>query len=132
MSAPTERPVYRNINITDLIRYRLPMPGIISILHRISGAALFLCLPILLAFLQMSLKSEAGYEAFKALIWGHLLAKLFLLGLLYFYVHHFCAGIRYLLLDVHTGIELAAARRSSNIVVIVSVLITLLAAVKLW
>jgi succinate dehydrogenase / fumarate reductase, cytochrome b subunit len=132
MSASKPRPVYRNIHVLDILRYRLPMPGIISILHRITGASMFLMLPVLLSFLQMSLKSEAGYEAFKTLIWGNVLVKIVLLGLLYFFIHHFCCGIRYLLLDTHKGIDLPSARLSSKIVVGVSVTIALLAAVKLW
>jgi succinate dehydrogenase / fumarate reductase, cytochrome b subunit len=126
------RPVYRNINVLDLMHYRLPMPGVISILHRISGALLFLLIPAFLGLLQMSLKSEAGFETFKAMIWGNVFAKIFLLGMLYFFVHHFCAGIRYLLLDLHKGVDLKLARRSSYIVVVVSVLISALLAVKLW
>ena len=132
MSANKPRPVYRNIHVFDLMKYRLPIPGIISILHRISGAFLFLLIPLFLALLQMSLKSESGFEAFKAMVWSNIFAKLFLLGMLYFFVHHFCAGIRYLLLDTHRGIDLVSARNSSKAVVFVSVLVTILLAVKLW
>ena len=132
MSANQKRPVYKNIHVFDLVNYRLPIPGIISILHRITGASMFLLIPMFLALLQMSLKSEAGYEAFKAMVWGNIFAKLFLLGLLYFFVHHFCCGIRYLLLDTHRGIDLVSARNSSKAVVFVSVLVSILLVVKLW
>ena len=132
MSANKPRPVYKNIHVFDLMNYRLPIPGIISIMHRITGAVMFLLIPIFLALLQMSLKSEAGYEAFKSLIWGNVFAKLFLLGLLYFFIHHFCCGIRYLLLDTHKGIDLVSARNSSKAVVFVSVLVSALLAFKLW
>lgn len=132
MSVNKPRPVYKNIHVFDLMNYRLPIPGIISIMHRITGAVMFLLIPVFLALLQMSLKSEAGYEAFKALIWGNVFAKIFLLGLLYFFVHHFCCGIRYLLLDTHRGIDLVSARNSSKAVVFVSVIVSVLLAVKLW
>jgi succinate dehydrogenase / fumarate reductase, cytochrome b subunit len=131
-TAPKVRPVYRNINVTDLMNYRLPIPGIVSIMHRISGVALFIAIPFLLALLQMSLKSEAGFETFKSMVWGNVIAKLLLLGLLYAFVHHFCAGIRFLLLDMHKGIELEAARRSSQIVIVVSLILTALLGAKLW
>jgi succinate dehydrogenase / fumarate reductase cytochrome b subunit len=63
---------------------------------------------------------------------GHPLARLVLLTLLWSYLHHFCAGIRYLLLDIHRGIELVPARRSSAVVVVVSLALTLILGVRLW
>jgi succinate dehydrogenase / fumarate reductase cytochrome b subunit len=55
-----------------------------------------------------------------------------LIGLLWAYMHHFCAGIRFLLLDMHKGLELEAARNSSRIVLIVSIVLTVIIGVKLW
>ena len=52
------RPVFRNIGFADLVHYRLPLPGIASIVHRVTGIALFVCLLFLLAMLQMSLRSD--------------------------------------------------------------------------
>jgi succinate dehydrogenase / fumarate reductase, cytochrome b subunit len=132
MSANKPRPVYKNIHVFDLMNYRLPIPGIISIMHRITGAVMFLLIPLFLFFLQVSLKSEAGYEYFKAMIWGNVFFKIGLLGLLYFFIHHFCCGIRYLLLDNHKGIDLISARNSSKAVVFISVIVSVLLAVKLW
>ena len=60
------------------------------------------------------------------------LVKLLLLGLVWSYLHHFCAGIRFLLLDVQRGIELAPARRSSIVVLVVSLALTILVGVRLW
>jgi succinate dehydrogenase / fumarate reductase cytochrome b subunit len=121
------RPVY-----LDLVRIRLPLPGIVSILHRISGALLFLFgIPLLLAAVASSLGSPAGFAELKA-AWAHPLAKLVLLGFAWAYLHHFCAGIRYLLLDLHKGIDLPAARRSSVIVLVVSLALTLIVGVRLW
>ncbi len=116
----------------DLPTIRLPLPGILSIIHRISGAALFLLLPFLLWLLQSSLASPESFAAARAVV-GHPLAKIVLLGLIWFYMHHFCAGIRYLLLDLHKGIELEAARLSSKIVFAVSIALTLIIGAKvLW
>ena len=121
------RPVY-----LDLVRIRLPLPGIVSILHRISGALLFLFgIPLLLAAVATSLGSPAAFAEMKT-AWAHPLAKLVLLGFAWAYLHHFCAGIRYLLLDLHKGIDLPAARRSSVIVLAVSLALTLLVGVRLW
>jgi len=116
----------------DLPTIRLPLPGILSILHRVSGAGLFLMLPVLLWLFQGSLTSSDTFAGVKAVV-GHPVAKIVLLGLIWFYMHHFCAGIRYLLLDLHKGIELEAARLSSKIVFAVSIALTLIIGAKvLW
>jgi len=107
----------------DLPTIRLPLPGILSILHRISGAVLFLLLPVLLWLFQQSLASPETYAVAKA-VTGNFLVKLILFGLIWLYMHHFCAGIRYLLLDLHKGIELEAARFSSKVVFAVSIALT--------
>lgn len=113
----------------DLPSIRLPLPGILSILHRISGAVLFLMLPVLLWLFQQSLASPDSYAAAKA-VTDNFLVKLILLGLIWLYMHHFCAGIRYLLLDLHKGIDLASARLSSKIVFGVSIALTVIIGVK--
>ena len=116
----------------DLKSIRLPLPGIVSILHRISGADLFLLLPVLLWLLQTSLTSAETFAVVKGIA-GHPLVKIVLLGLIWLYMHHFCAGIRYLLLDLHIGIDLESARVSSKIVFAVSIALTLIVGAKiLW
>jgi succinate dehydrogenase / fumarate reductase cytochrome b subunit len=116
----------------DLLKIRLPIPGIVSILHRISGAALFvLFIPLGLLALQGSLASEQGFSTWTGLF-ANPVVKLILVGFIWAWAHHFLAGIRYLLLDVHIGIELQPARFSSKIVMVLSLAITLLLAIKLW
>jgi succinate dehydrogenase / fumarate reductase, cytochrome b subunit len=114
----------------DLFQIRLPLPGIVSILHRISGAGLFLMLPVLLYTFQLSL-DWVNQAAFRALM-AHPLTKLVAIGLSWAYLHHFCAGIRYLFLDMHKGIDLAAARASSKAVFAVSLILTALMAWFIW
>jgi succinate dehydrogenase / fumarate reductase, cytochrome b subunit len=121
------RPVYLN-----LLQIRLPLPGIVSILHRISGAVLFVVgIPLLLYGVERSLASPESFAALKASM-AHPLVKLVLIGLVWAYLHHFCAGIRYLLIDVHVGDDLRPARQSSIAVLIVSLALTLIVAVRLW
>ena len=116
----------------DLPTIRLPLPGILSIIHRISGAGLFLLLPFLLWLFQGSLTSPETFASVKGVV-AHPLVKIVLLGLIWFYMHHFCAGIRYLLLDLHKGVELEAARLSSKIVFVVSIVLTLIIGARvLW
>ena len=114
-----------------LNQIRLPLPGLVSILHRVSGLLLFLSLPILLWSLQYSLRS---IETYTFLIWmfQHPLSKLFLLLMSWALLHHLCAGIRHLALDLDIGTQLVKARASSRWVLGVSLALTLLAGVVLW
>lgn len=114
-----------------LHQIRLPLPGIVSILHRISGAGLFLMLPLLLWLFDRSLGSPVAYDAYREVV-SNPLVKLILFGLLWSYLHHFCAGIRFLLLDLHIGTELEAGRRSSMAVMVVSLALTFVIGVALW
>jgi succinate dehydrogenase / fumarate reductase cytochrome b subunit len=109
----------------DLTTIRLPLPGKVSILHRVSGAGLFLCLPVILWLFGASLTSPDTFALFKA-VSGLLLVKVILAGLLWAFVHHFCAGVRFLLLDLHVGIEKEAARKSAAVVLAVSIPLTLI------
>jgi succinate dehydrogenase / fumarate reductase, cytochrome b subunit len=116
----------------DLTKIRLPLPGIVSILHRVSGAALFLIgIPFLLWVLSCSLANQQGYDSWRD-TFNHPLVKLVVIGFLWAYLHHFFAGLRFLMLDLHKGISLPAARASSKLVLIVSLALTLILGVWLW
>ncbi len=134
-SARASRPrkEFRNIGLADILtRYRLPLAGRASILHRVSGALLFLALPvIILPLFAMSVASPAGFAAF-AQVAGHPIVKLILLVLIWAYLHHFCAGIRYLALDLHKGVDKESAKRSAGIVFGVSLALTVVFGLKLF
>jgi succinate dehydrogenase / fumarate reductase cytochrome b subunit len=115
----------------DLVKIRLPLPGFVSILHRVSGAGLFLLLPFLLYLLQLSLGSPESFAGFKALV-ANPLVKLVLFGLLWAFLHHLCAGLRFLALDLGYGLTLERARASSVAVLVVSLALTLILGVRLW
>jgi succinate dehydrogenase / fumarate reductase, cytochrome b subunit len=132
MSDTSQRPIYRNISVTDLARYRLPAPGVASILHRISGVALFVMLPVLLALLQMSLKSEAGFEAFRNIVWGSFLGKLVLIGLLWAIIYHTLAGIRHMIQDGNRWLDLQTSTKTAMGTIGLSIVLTALAAWRLW
>jgi succinate dehydrogenase / fumarate reductase cytochrome b subunit len=106
-----------------LHKIKLPLPGFVSILHRISGMFLFLSLPLLLWMLQASLRSIETYTQLQEIL-QHPLSKLAVLGVLWSFLHHFCAGIRYLALDLHLGSSLRKARASSWWVMGTSLLLT--------
>lgn len=120
------RPKFLNLG-----QIRLPLPGIVSILHRVSGAGLFLMLPLILWLFASSLGTPASFADFKGVV-GNPLIKLFLMLLMAGYLYHFCAGIRFLLLDMHKGIDLPAARQSSVYVLVAAALLTAVIGVKLW
>jgi len=127
MMTARERPKYLN-----LFRIRLPVPGLVSILHRISGALLFLAgIPLLLWFVQRSLGSQAGFDAAMQPFTTPL-GKLVFLVLAWCYLFHLLAGIRHQELDLHLGIELAPARSSAAIVLVLSVVLALVIAMRLW
>lgn len=109
---------------------KLPLAGYVSILHRVSGALLFLALPLMLLALQYSLRSIETYTQLVDVL-QHPLSKLVWLGLLWAFLHHFCAGIRYLAIDLHLASSLAKARSSSRWVLGVSLALTVLIGVKL-
>jgi succinate dehydrogenase cytochrome b subunit len=124
------RPKYLNLQAL-LFEIRLPVTGWISILHRISGALLFVAMVWLLWMLDHSLSSEAAFR--KILHYANLWpVKLALLVLLWAYCHHFCAGIRYLFLDLDKGVEKETAVLTSWAVLGASLTLTALLGSMLW
>jgi len=113
-----KRPLWYNLSPLNL-----PLPGLVSILHRVSGAALFLLLLWLLYLLDASLESPERFAAVREAV-SRPLPKLVLLGSLWAFLHHLCAGVRYLFLDIHKGVGLAAARMTSGAVFAVSLVLT--------
>lgn len=123
---PNPRPKYLN-----LLEIRMPVPAFVSIVHRVTGAALFLLIPLLLYLLQLSLETPQTFAAFKNIV-SQPFMKLVLIGLIWAYLHHFCAGIRHLALDLHFGVGLEAARATSWAVLAVSIGLTLVFGALIW
>ena len=126
LAAKKQRPLWYNLSPLNL-----PAPGLVSIFHRVSGALLFLGLIGFLFLLDMSLASEAGFARFRAYV-GNPLVKLSMLVLLWAFLHHLCAGVRHLFLDIEVGVELKAARRSAIAVFAVSLALTAFIGARLW
>jgi len=121
-----QRPKFLALN-----EIRLPLAGFASILHRVSGAGLFLMLPLLIWLLQLSLGSTPeSVTTFKAVA-DNLLVRLILLGLVWAFLHHFCMGIRLLLIDLHIGVEIQQSHTSAKVVMVVSLALTLIFGLKL-
>jgi succinate dehydrogenase / fumarate reductase cytochrome b subunit len=130
-AARKPRPKYLNLSAL-LFEIRLPLPGWVSILHRISGAVLFFPgVLVLLWLLDQSLASPQGFEWVRNLasLWP---VKLALLGFLWLFSHHFFAGIRYLFLDLDKGVDKETARMTSWVVFALGAATTLWLGAKLW
>ena len=123
-----KRPVFLEMPV--LIR-ALPVPGIVSILHRASGVIMFLMVPVLLMLLDGSLSSGESFASYTAVA-SHPLVKLILIGVLWAFLHHLCAGIRFLFLDAHKGVDLQTCRKTAKLVLAVSLSLTVILGVALW
>lgn len=120
MKIKDNRPKFLN-----LLKIRLPITGVASINHRISGLILFLAIPISLYFFQLSLTGEAGYSEMLTSM-SSLVIKLFLVLLIWSFVHHLFAGFRFLLIDQNIGVSLSAARKSAWFVVFAALIVTII------
>ena len=121
-----QRPIHLALRLI-----KLPPSGLVSILHRISGMLLFFALPLLLLMLQYSLRSIETYTQLIDVL-AHPIIKLMLIGLLWAFLHHFLAGLRYMAIDLHYFSSLAQSRTSSKLVLFVSLIGTVFIGAKLW
>ena len=132
------QPVYRNIHVTDLTTYRLPPAGWVSILHRISGAAMFLLLPFAIWMFDTSLTSEISYDEFRSVFAAGAIGlpgwfwKLVVFALIWAYLLHFCAGLRHLWMDATHEVGLAFGRTSALVVIILSTVVAFALGFKLF
>jgi succinate dehydrogenase / fumarate reductase cytochrome b subunit len=109
----------------------MPPSAMVSILHRVSGAGMFLFLPFLLYLLQESLRSEISFAHFAGIV-DNVFVKIILLGLSWAYLHHFTAGIRHLFMDNHMALDKDASQRTARWVLVISLALTVLVALKLF
>ncbi|HMM85007.1 succinate dehydrogenase, cytochrome b556 subunit [Azohydromonas sp.] len=134
----TPRPVYRNIHVTQIVRYRLPPAGIVSILHRVSGALMFVLLPFVIWMFDASVSSEASYDAFTSAFTAGLgpfagwFLKLVVLALIWAYLHHAIAGVRHLWMDMTHSVSKAQGHSSALVTLVASVALTLVLGAKLF
>ena len=132
------RPVFRNIHVTDIVTYRLPPAGIVSILHRISGALMFVLLPFAMWLFDKSLSSEVSFDVFASAfsagigIFPGWLIKLVTLGLIWAYLLHFMAGLRHLWMDVRHTVSKEQGRSSAWTTLVASSVLTVVLGAKLF
>lgn len=139
-----KRPEFRNINaLTDIPRYRMPLAALVSILHRISGALLFLLLPFIIWMFDVSVSSEISFSRFtqlfdrglalspQAMVPGWLF-KLLALLLIWAYLHHLIAGLRHLWMDITNSVGLEFGRHSAAATLVLSLGLTVVFGAKLF
>lgn len=135
-----KRREFRNIHaLTDLPSYRLPAAGWVSILHRVSGALMFVLLPFIIWMFDTSVSSEISFARFRAAFESGLgflpgwFVKLVALALIWAYLHHFIAGLRHLWMDIsHAAVTREFGARSARFTLIASVLLTAVLGLKLF
>ena len=134
-----KRPEFRNLNVfKDLTTYRLPWAAKVSILHRISGVLMILLLPFIIWLFDKSISSEVSFMQFTAAfehgIWVFpaFFVKLVVLGLIWAYMHHFCAGIRHIYMELTHKLSKEFGKRSALVVLAVSLSLTVLLGAKLF
>lgn len=125
------KPQFGKMRLIDALGYRLPLAGLVSILHRGSGMLMFVLLPFVLFLLDKSLTSESSFSYFQSFTSG-VFVKLVIVALSWAYLHHFCAGIRHLLMDLHLGLDKVSGRQSAVAVLVISLVLTALIALKLF
>ena len=139
-TAVKKRPEFRNINaFTDLPSYRLPLAGIVSILHRVSGAIMFVLMPFIIWMFDTSISSEISFARFKSAFNVGMLGvpgflwKLLVLALIWAFLHHSLAGLRHLWSDTHhSAVTKSFGKNSALATLVVSVGLTLILGAKLF
>jgi len=126
------------MKLIDAVKYRLPLAGVVSILHRASGALMFGLLPLIIWLFDMSVSSEISFEVFRSAFVAGIgvvpafLVKLVVLALIWGYLHHFIAGVRHLWMDATHSVTKDWGRQSAVVTLALSLLLTAALGAKLF
>jgi len=126
------------MRLVDAVKYRLPLAGVVSILHRASGAVMFLLLPFIIWLFDVSVTSEITYERFTAAFTAGIgflpgwFIKLVGLALIWSYLHHFIAGVRHLWMDATHSVTKQQGHSSAVVTLAASILLTVVLGAKLF
>lgn len=133
-----QRPQFRNIHVSQIVAYRLPPAGIVSILHRVSGVLMFLLMPFIIWMFDTSVSSEISFARFTNAFQNGIgfvpgiLVKLVTLGLIWAYLHHFFAGMRHIRMDLFHTTTKEAGKATAQIVLVLSLGLTVILGAKLF
>jgi succinate dehydrogenase / fumarate reductase cytochrome b subunit len=133
-----QRPVHRNIHVSQIVSYRLPPAGIVSILHRVSGVLMFLLLPLVIWLFDNSVTSEISYARYAAVFKSGIgflpgwFMKLVALALIWAYLHHLIAGLRHLWMDATHAVTKEFGHNSALGTLALSIALTLVLGYRLF
>jgi succinate dehydrogenase / fumarate reductase cytochrome b subunit len=126
------------MRLLDAVKYRLPLAGVVSILHRVSGLLMFVLLPFIVWLFDVSLSSEASYESFTSAFGAGIgfvpgwFVKLVSLSLIWAFLHHFIAGVRHLWMDMTHSVTKEQGHSSAVVTMAASLVLTVLLGAKLF
>lgn len=135
-AAPAHRP--GPMRLTDALQYRLPLAGVVSILHRASGALMLVLLPFVIWMFDTSVSSEVSYDVFASAFSAGLgvfpgwFVKIVALALIWAYLHHFIAGVRHLYMDATHSVTKAFGRQSAVVTLVLSLALTVILGARLF
>jgi succinate dehydrogenase / fumarate reductase cytochrome b subunit len=126
------------MRLVDAVKYRLPLAGVVSILHRASGGIMFVLLPFVIWLFDVSVTSEISYERFTSAFTAGIgfvpgmVVKIVALALIWSYLHHFIAGVRHLWMDATHSVSLQQGHTSAVVTLASSAALTLVLGAKLF
>ena len=126
------------MRLVDAVKYRLPLAGVVSILHRVSGLLMFALLPFIIWLFDKSLSSEISYDTFSSAFVAGIgvvpawFVKLVVLALIWAFLHHAIAGVRHVWMDMTHSVTKEQGRLSAVVTLVSSVLLTVLLGAKLF
>jgi succinate dehydrogenase / fumarate reductase cytochrome b subunit len=138
MSETTTRVRPGTMRLIDATRYRLPLAGLVSILHRASGVLMLVLLPFVVWMFDTSVSSEVSFDIFASAFTAGLgvfpgwLIKLVVLALIWAYLHHIIAGVRHLYMDATHSLSKDFGRQTAVVTLVLSIALTLLLGAKLF
>jgi succinate dehydrogenase / fumarate reductase, cytochrome b subunit len=126
------------MRLVDAVKYRLPLAGVVSILHRASGMIMFMLLPLIIWMFDTSVTSEISFGAFTSAFGAGIgwvpgwMIKVASLALIWSYLHHFIAGVRHLWMDATHSVTKEQGRNSAVVTLVASLVLTVALGAKLF
>ena len=126
------------MRLVDAVKYRLPLAGVVSILHRASGTIMFVLLPLIIWMFDTSVTSEISFGAFTSAFVAGIgfvpgwMVKVASLALIWSFLHHFIAGVRHLWMDATHSVTKEQGRNSAVVTLVSSLVLTVALGAKLF
>jgi succinate dehydrogenase / fumarate reductase cytochrome b subunit len=126
MKQSTQRPVFLN-----LLQIRLPLGGVLSIIHRVSGILLVVAIPALIYFLQLLNGGEESFAQAQALL-QTVSGKISFSLITWMLIQHSMSGIRHLLMDLDFSYNKHIARTTAMVAFAFSFILIVVTGALIW